>query len=244
MPPERMKRQVALKVRIIDLLEGTYVKEEGWEPNYVKLPDLRKCSRANIIGVIISKTENSAIIDDGTSSITTRAFEEMPMLDKVTIGDVVLVIGRPREYNENKYILPEIIRKIKNQKWVTVRQQELALIEKEHPKVETVKPVPPTESVTEEVFEETVKVKLPAEKLQTPTPEKEKKVAEAQTPELPKDPHQEVIDIIRKLDTGSGAEIEELTSQSKINNTDAIIESLLREGEVFELKPGRLKVLE
>ena len=35
----QQKRQIAYKVRINDLLGGKYVKEEGWNPNYIESGD-------------------------------------------------------------------------------------------------------------------------------------------------------------------------------------------------------------
>lgn len=199
-----MMRQVALKVRVKDLVEGGYVKKEGWDPNFIELPDGRRCSRANVIAVVISTTENNLTIDDGSASIVIRSFEPMPMMQNLSVGDVILVIGRPREYQDSKYIMPEIIKKITNPKWVEVRKKELqntSGIVKKNPE-----PV-----VAEEKIVET-------------------------------EPQTDILSIIRKLDKGDGADIEEITSQ--VPNADSVIEMLLKEGEIFELRPGRLKVLE
>jgi len=47
---------------------------------------------------------------------------------------------------------------------------------------------------------------------------------------------------IRSLDKGSGADVEEVLSSAKCTQAD--IERLLVRGEIFEISPGRLKVLE
>ncbi|RMF05332.1 hypothetical protein D6764_04970 [Candidatus Woesearchaeota archaeon] len=241
MADENPKRQVAVKVRIKDILDGRYVKEEGWEPNYVELPDGRKCSRANIIGVIIEKPEATEVnydhltIDDGTGSILIRTFDQTHFLEGKSIGDIVLVVGRPREYLGTKYIMPEIVRKIENRKWVEVRKLELEEIAKKHPRKEKQeeKPEePPEPAAEEEVVTEEVVVE--------DRKEEDKDIGE----ELPKNPYEEIIQMIRDLDRGDGADIEEITATAKVPNADTIIESLLREGEIFEIRPGRLKVLE
>ena len=69
-----------------------------------------------MIGVIVQKSElnnyKTLTIDDGTGKISARAFENNVLLDKTDVGDVVLIIGRPREFSSEKYILIEIIKKI------------------------------------------------------------------------------------------------------------------------------------
>ena len=53
--PEIRKRQIAYKIRIKDILEGKYVKEEGWNPNYIVTANEKEVSRVNIIGIVIDK---------------------------------------------------------------------------------------------------------------------------------------------------------------------------------------------
>ena len=53
----------------------------------------------------------------------------------------------------------------------------------------------------------------------------------------------EIFKLIKTLDKGDGVSVEELSSKS-IEGTDKIIDTLLKEGDIFEVKPGRLKVLE
>lgn len=244
---ETQKRQVALKVKIADILESNYVKEEGWEPNYMELLDKRKCSRANIIGVVIEVPESTEVgydhftIDDGSGSIMVRVFENTAFLKGLSVGAVVLIIGRPRQYQDNKYIVPEIVRKIDNHKWVQVRKLEL-----ENQVKNSATRTDKDDAVSHEKITEATETNIPAEKKElireSKTITEEKK--EATESKSPKDPYHEIIEMIRDLDKGDGADIEEITSSTQIVNSDTIIESLLREGEIFELRPGRLKVLE
>ena len=50
--------------------------------------------------------------------------------------------------------------------------------------------------------------------------------------------------MIKKLDEGGGADHEEVLAKSNIPNGEQIIEMLMREGEIFLVAPGKLKVLE
>ena len=42
---------------------------------------------------------------------------------------------------------------------------------------------------------------------------------------------------------GEGAPIEEVIEQSKISNTNKIITKMLESGDIFQLSPGRVKLL-
>ena len=112
------KRQIAYKVKIKDLLIGEYVKKEGWEPSYI-LHNEKRITRINIIGLLIYIDDTRIIIDDGSGNIEARFFEEKKK-SSIDIGDVILLIGKPRMWNDEKYIVPEIIKKVKNKDWFLV----------------------------------------------------------------------------------------------------------------------------
>ncbi|MBC8500259.1 MAG: hypothetical protein ISS25_04635 [Nanoarchaeota archaeon] len=119
-----IKRQTAKKCKIKELLDGRYIKREGWEPNYLET-NRGRISRVNILGTIISVEDNTLTIDDGTGKIALRSFDQKKSFSNKKIGDVVIVIGRPRVFNEQKYVVPEIIKKIENLKWIEHRMLEL-----------------------------------------------------------------------------------------------------------------------
>ena len=219
------KRQTAYKVRIKDILENSYVKTEGWNLNYFLMND-KKVSRVNIIGAVVSNISEAPNFknfdfDDGTARISVRDFGENVIKD-VAIGDVILIIGRPRQYGNEKYIVPELIRKIEDKRWIEVRKLELKkefgedALRAEHPE--------------EMYFEESVSVKevIVEEDIVSSASSKEKT------------PYQVVYETIKSLDKGEGIGIEELN----IENAEKIIKDLLMQGEVFEIKPGRYKLLE
>ena len=70
------KRQIALKVRIADLIEGEYFVEEGMNPNFIKDKKNREISRINLIAVIVGFEDDghhkSMILDDGSDKISAR----------------------------------------------------------------------------------------------------------------------------------------------------------------------------
>lgn len=212
MPEESVKRLVAQKVSIKDILQGEYIKEGGWDPNYV-IVGKKKVSRVNVMAVVLSKDEqkdtnySSVFLDDGTGNISVRSFEKNENMENLEIGDIVLLIGRLREFGQERYIIPEVIRKIEDRGWVEVRKLELGREKKE------------TRSVQE----------------------KEEPVEE----EVIVDSSSQVIyDLIKKLDKGGGVDFDNVMKNSKLDNTEELISNLLQEGEIFELKPGKLKILE
>jgi len=228
MVEQQQKRQIAYKMRIKDLVNGRYVKQEGWNPNYIEYNG-KKVSRINVIGTILSKEDiesfQSLLLDDGTGKINARTFEKNPVMETLDIGDVVLVIGRPREYNGEMYVLIEIVKKIEDTKWILYRKAELD-----------------KEVIVEETKEE-VKQETPAiEKEAAPVgPVTEESVTEEES--IQKDSVSEnVISKIKELDQGEGANFDDVIQG--IDDGEKVISSLLSEGEIFEVSPGKLKVLE
>jgi|SRR3989344_5557463 len=201
------RRQIAYKVNIKDILDSRYIKNEGFTPNYLEL-NSHEISRINIVGVVIQKSDlnnyKMLVIDDGTGKISARVFENNLVLDKIDASDVVLIIGRPREFFSERYILIETIRKI-DPVWARVRKLEL-----ENNRIES-------------------------GNFQTKDNLSEDNVTDLSSTN-------KILKLVKELDKGDGVSIEELSSKTK--DVDKIIEVLLKEGDVFEIKPGKLKVLE
>jgi len=198
-----IRRQTAYKLNINQILNSPYVQMQGWEPSYLQLNEL-KVSRVNVIGVIISKENNLLTIEDGTGNISVRTFQETNKLDELQIGNVVLIIGRPREYSGDKYIVLEIIKDLKNAKWLEFRKNEL--------KHQVFVP-PKPEVIQEQPVSSTNNLTL-------------------------------IIDKLRDLDTGDGVDVEKLFSELKIENPDKYLSTLINEGEIYEIRPGKLKLLD
>jgi RPA family protein len=216
--PEKGRRQVAFKVKISDILNNKYVKEEGWLPNYV-LVGAQKISRVNVLGVIVSKQADEGaqtfILDDGSGRIELRFFTPQ---DFISPGDIVTVIGRPREFGADRYIVPEIMKRVKDPKWVEVRKKELIL-----------------------TIHQNAADRAAAQEEKEDATEDDDAV---ETDDLTTDPRSNIINTIKQLDNGPGAEIEEITVKSGVDNAEFWIKKLLETGDVFEVKPGRFKVLE
>ena len=194
----------------------------------------RHLSRVNVIGAVVSLDEQQVVIDDGSAKIVLRTFDDSASFGDVDIGSVVLVIGKVREYNDEKYIIPEIIRQIDDPAWVKVRQKELEIIEKQ-PKVMLKQQ---EETVVEE---DIVKSDIDYHKKPGLDSSPEEIQDTGQQEDTPAD---KIYRIIRDIDTGKGAAIEEIIQASGDLDAEKIINNFLIEGDVFEISPGRVKILE
>ncbi|MBI2102838.1 hypothetical protein HYT55_03295 [Candidatus Woesearchaeota archaeon] len=248
------KRQVACKIPLRLIHQGEYIIEKEQEPNYLKIGEEERIYRVNVIAVIINKEKigmiTNLLLDDGTDKIVARLFEESKAIRTGEVGDVIQMIGRIRLYNEEKYISPEIIKKI-DSLWLKIRKEELKKIgwekytqkEVSHP-VEQEKP---KEKKNKKIREESKE------------DEREKEQSPQKTKTEPKPPetsdlglitavkeelsYEKLVKIIKELDRGQGVFIEEVIEKSPLNNTEQIIQRMLESGDIFQNQPGRVKVL-
>jgi len=143
-----MERQTAYKAWIGTLLKGKAVQENE---KFIAIDiETKKISRVNLVANVIDKysDENrpyvSVTLDDSTGQIRVKAFADSTnILSDVNIGDTVLIVGMVRVFNNELYIMPEIVR-IVEPKWALVRKLELI---KEHGKFET-KTIDPAEATS------------------------------------------------------------------------------------------------
>ncbi|MGM5487598.1 MAG: hypothetical protein ACQESG_01485 [Nanobdellota archaeon] len=224
---DTQRRQVAYKVRIQDILDGEFIKQEGWNPSYIQ-NNGREISRVNIIATIVTVDENQLLVDDGSGRITLRIFENQDLFSGIDIGDSILIIGKVREFND-RYIIPEIIKRISDARWIEVRKKEL----EKQPKIPNQAPAQKERTTKEE------DLSIAAE-----SQESEARPADTETQESEATPTDAIYNLIKKADTGDGADIDDIIESSNNPNAEKIINNLLVEGEIFEISPGKIKVLE
>ena len=231
---DQQLRQTAYKVWISDLLNKQIQKEEGeWSPSYI-LIDNKRVSRINLVATVVmkymaeDKSYATLTIDDSSADIQIKAWrEDVVTLENVDIGDTVLFIGRVREYNSQLYLTPEIIKPLEKSEWLDLRKKELEILYGGRaistPEVKPAIKEEPKQEETISIQEETVS----SEK----TTENER---------------QKILNTIESLDKNEGADTVEVIEASKISEDEAnsIIQELLKEGEIFEIKAGKLKIIE
>jgi len=143
-----MNRQTAFLVKVGELLEAHPTDQQ---PAAFFLPSRKiMVGRANLMGFIIDKENAGAgfdefVLDDGSGKIAVRNFDASLSLGNLSIGDVVNVVGRVRDYNNVRYVIPEVIRKV-DKAMLDLRELELArqkLPEELEPKAAPKPNVPP-----------------------------------------------------------------------------------------------------
>ena len=130
MPEGQFKRNIAYKFRIGDLLIGKSIFDNE-RFSFLELGD-KKIIRVNIIGNIIDKYESGGerkyiffTLDDGSGQITLKCFgDDVNKFKNVLQGQTILVIGSLRNFNNETYISPEIIRE-QDTKYLLIRKLEI-----------------------------------------------------------------------------------------------------------------------
>lgn len=223
-------RYPAVKITIKELEESNYVEEQNQNPNYIFTLNRKKIFRVNVLATVVHKeqrgTINNLFIDDGTEKITVRFFEENKSLLDLEVGEVILVLGRVREYQKEKYIFPEIVKKT-NSLWLKVRARELQI------KMQS----PENQNQLPERKNALIEAKK--EKDETIIIEEEEEIEENYSFL----PFQKIIELITNLDKGEGVLIEELLEKSPLKKTEELLEKMLENGNIFQNLPGKVRVL-
>ena len=234
----------AKKVRIFDIVNGKFFpgSKEEMKPSYVITPFGEKISRVNLVATAIDKflSENenySAItIDDGSGSMGVKSFKEnVVLLKNLELGDFVLIVGKLKEFNEETYVNAEVVRKIKDPNYESLRKLEiLEKLIQQRKIVEEIKNF--ADQASEEELKNYVKQKFDFDEESLQMILQFKQIEEF-------DYKPKIIELIESLDKGNGVEISKLfelcdLSEDIVENT---INELLSSGMLYEPKAGILK---
>ncbi len=243
------KRLTAIKTRIKPVVTGTYITQPGFESNYVLTDTGIRHSRVRIMATIVDKflSESgklaSITLDDGTATIRAKIFNTSAFFDKVSIGDVVDLVGRLKEYQGEIFVLPEIVRKTDNPNWELLRELEIRGFQKEwnDKRGSVIENSKQTSDMDElkKIMKERYAI----------LPEEVEAIMQSVTAiaeEAPQVRQKDIIlRLITELDSGEGCDYSELISKSGLpeDAIDSVVEELLEEGNCFEPKPGKIKKL-
>jgi len=216
---QQFTRQTAYKVWVSDIHNAQLTKGEGeFEADYITVRD-RKISRVNVIGVVVSVSDGEGythlIIDDGTGNVALRLWENNYVLD-VKVGEVVLVIGRIKVFNDARSLSAEVVKKVEAT-WAKVRNFELKKLYGDPVKIE----------------------KFDVDDVEQGPPAEEEGVVEE---ESVNDVRGGVLSYIEENDVGTGVLLDDLT-KSVGGNSEKVVQELLKDGEIFEVAMGRLRIL-
>ena len=137
---EFKKREIAYKLRIGEILRGKpqVTIDEGRERfNFLEL-GYRKIVRVNVVANVIDKFASEGekkfatlTLDDATGQINVKTFgNEVDLFNEISQGQTLMIIGVLRTFNNELYILPEIIKQA-DPRYLLIRKLE---IEKTMPK--------------------------------------------------------------------------------------------------------------
>ena len=244
-----IKRQTAIKTRISDIVNSKFIKKEGLEPSYV-LTDLgQRISRAKIVGIVTDKFFNdsnsfsSITIDDGTGAVRIKAFQDnIDMLQNLEIGNLLMIIGRVREYAEENYISPEAIKSIANPNYELLHKVEilnnilenrkfLEIVNREKEKISDLNELKNYLNnefgIGEQIFESILESMNESERMKD------------------NDYKPLLISTLKKMDEGNGVEIIKLLKEVRLpaDVFNDILSNLLEEGVFYESMPGVLKLV-
>ena len=246
------RRLTAKIASINEIINGKFIKKEGFESSYILTSLGRRISRARILGLVVDKFTSddnnygTITIDDGTETIRCKLFVNLALFATVNPGDLVDVIGKLREYNGEIYLVPEIVRK-KHPNFESLRLLELKkILDEQTKKISTIQEL-------KKVAADATELKILAERKGLPKEDVESILeAEelirsaieskvAQTTEL----KEKILQAIQELDQGEGAEYTDIIQKTGLpeSTIDEIIESLLTEGICIEPKAGKIKKL-
>lgn len=222
-----IERQTAYLTTISTLLNGNFIKAEAhMQPSFLRTASGKEMSRVHIIAVIVGLSDGGeATLDDGSGKIIARSFDNLALFSSYALGDIVRVIGKVRAFNEQQYLIPEIVKKITNKQFVTFHKLALQLLESKECSLQPTHSFPVAELTSEEIVSPIDEIPIDADD------------------STPRTPFDDVISRIKEFDKGDGAGIEQIIELLGADS-EKLIHHLLETGEVFEIRPGRVKLLD
>jgi RPA family protein len=141
MAEQEFKRYIAYKLKVGDILIGKPIMNEE-RFSFLELGN-KKIIRINIVGNIVDRYQSegeskyiSLTLDDGSGQIRLKIFgDDVEKFKEITQGQTILVIGLLRNFNNEMYISPEIIKKM-GPEYLLVRK-----LENDKNKIENVQPL-------------------------------------------------------------------------------------------------------
>ena len=216
---KQYRREAAQKFSAGEILKGEFT-ETGDGAIAMSIAG-RPVRRVNLLATVVDKDSSesqsykSLLVDDGTAQIRLRFFDtETPLFEKLEVGNFAIIIGKLRHYRSEVYVTPEILKPLNNVRWAEVRKLELTAQQRQQKTTNNSE-----KDVVDEGGEENSIDAVGKDKLQ-------------------------LYKIVKELDTGRGADLNEITAKSGLGNAESIIRDMLKNGDLFEVLPGRLKVLE
>lgn len=249
---EQKKRFPAVKIKIGEILKGnpiieTMTNDAGTPVEKFRFLELgtQQIQRVNIIANIIDKfisegekTFGSLTIDDASGQIKLKVFgEDTQKFQELNQGDTIIAIGLIRSYNNEVYILPEIIKKA-DPRYLLIRK-----LETDKKPFTTSNPIqnPTTSMPTPQQTNQSTEVSNKEATIENPLGESIEDKQEGSN-----GPKQKIINLIKSGEEEGGVDIEQIILKLKDvspNEINKEVTKLLEEGIIYEPRPGRVRYL-
>jgi len=259
----------ARRVKITDLMNGRYYKREGFEPNFVVTPRGMKVSRVYLVATVVDTYQNdegsygALTLDDGSETMRAKFFQELEPMEGVKEGDLIEVVGKVREYDDEMYVQPELVkhRDIHHEMLQELEVAELRMKWKKS--VDTADELLNNGMATEDVREELKGHDLddgeidaiiehvqdddaePQLEESTAVEEGGARISEEDEDEEDSQAESLIVTAIEQLDDGDGAGYDDIIESVDLpeEQVDDVINDLLSDGTCYEPKPGKIKKL-
>lgn len=241
------KRLIACKARLAEIISGKWVQKEGFNPNYLLTRTGKRLGRVRVLVTIVAKFSSqdkkfsSITLDDGTETIRAKAFGSF-IFDSLKVGDIIDLVGKLKQYNDELYIVPEIVMPA-DANFEILRELEIKRAMREWDRKRAlVKAYQKQTSDLSELRNMAAEFGVGAEDIEG--------IVEAQEfgeeVQLGKDEvKQKVLEMIASCDHGEGCDYAELIERAGMDESalDEVVQELLAEGSCFEPRPGKIKRL-
>jgi len=247
------KRWPAVRCRIRDIITGHYVSAGDLSPSYVLLPHGVKAYKTMVHGIVMQtyvndeKTYGFLVVEDGTGRIRAKFFQKTRLMDNINRGDCVVIVGRVREYANERYIVVDGIRKMKSVEEelvfrMDVMKSMLNALGRVREIVNRVKGIETLEEVMrlcshypQELVEGVYELRSRLESLNLEEAEMEDK----------KDAREIILNVIKNNDEGDGVDYTTIVQLAGLPESvvEETLDELLEEGTCYEPKPGKIKLV-
>jgi len=252
------KRAVAYKVTIADIVNGRYVvTEQAFSPNYVLTSLGLKLARVHVLGTAVNTYLAGdgryafLSVDDGTGVIRVKAFQDTKAIEKVQRGQLVDVIGRVREYNKERYIVPELIKMVTDPNAETLRRLEILRFSahwkaKRKAVFEAKKSAATLEELKSKLAGSATKISEDEIESILETEQLEEEKAETSSDGTDSDRARSIIlKAIQEVDKGEGADYSSIVRAAGLPEpvAEKALTELLSEGSAYEPRAGKIKII-
>lgn len=241
---EPIQRQTAYKLRIADLLAGSVIGDDRFK--FLELGN-KRVVRVNLIANVIDKFVSEGekkfaglTLDDASGQIRVKTFgDDILMFEGIEIGDTISTIGMLRYFNNELYILPEILKRL-DPKWLVVRKLEIGKSSPSEQMLTETKqaPIAPKEQNKEEQEQQEVHVEK-VEDIGENREGKEEKKEINEKAEIKK----KILEILKTNEEGLDVDKIIMSLKFNVDNINKVITEMLEDAEIYEPKPSRIRLL-